>query len=170
KNYIIRYDSRGRYIRHFGGKGNLPEHLLNAHGICVDNRNKKPVLIVTSRRQNAFKRFTLDGVYIDTIEMPGAWVCRPVIHGDFLYAAVLQSNSRQSQKSGFVTILDKNNKVVSNLAGSTPTYEAGKLQEMYQTVHAFDYPHDVCVDDEENLYVAQWNSDKVYPYKLERVV
>jgi hypothetical protein len=25
------------------------------------------------------------------------------------------------------------------------------------------------VDDEENLYVAQWNSGKCYPYKLELV-
>ncbi len=39
---------------------------------------------------------------------------------------------------------------------------------MYQTVKVFDYPHDVCVDDEENLYVAQWNSGNVYPYKFHR--
>jgi peptidylamidoglycolate lyase len=34
----------------------------------------------------------------------------------------------------------------------------------------FVYPHDVCIDDEESLYVAQWNSAKVYPYKLTPVV
>jgi hypothetical protein len=27
----------------------------------------------------------------------------------------------------------------------------------------------VCIDDEENLYVAQWNSGRVYPYKLSPV-
>ncbi|MNQ91757.1 hypothetical protein D3C85_1071520 [compost metagenome] len=111
----------------------------------------------------------MDGTYLDTVELPGAWVCRPVIHGQHLYAAVLQTNSRQSQKSGFVTILDQHNKVISNLAGSAPQYKEGKLQEMYQTIKAFDYPHDVCIDDEENLYVAQWNSGKVYPYKLEPI-
>jgi len=26
------------------------------------------------------------------------------------------------------------------------------------------------VDDEENLYIAQWNSGKVYPYKLSPVL
>jgi peptidylamidoglycolate lyase len=41
---------------------------------------------------------------------------------------------------------------------------------MYQTIKAFQYPHDVCIDDEENMYVAQWNSGKTYPYKLEPVV
>ena len=37
---------------------------------------------------------------------------------------------------------------------------------MYQISKAFKYPHDVCIDDEENLYIAQWNSGQVYPYKL----
>ncbi|WP_018628982.1 6-bladed beta-propeller [Niabella aurantiaca] len=170
RDYVIQYDQKGRYIRHFGGRGNGPQHLLNAHGICIDHRHKKPVLIVTSRKQNAFKRYTMDGVYMDTVAMPGAWVCRPVIKGEHLYAAVLQSNRKQDQQSGFVTILDKNNRVISNLAGCAPQYADGKLQELYQTDPVFRYPHDVCVDDEENLYVAQWNSGKVYPYKLEPVV
>jgi hypothetical protein len=167
KDFIIQYDAKGRYIRHFGGRGTESRHLKNAHGICFDNRNPAhPLLIVTSREQNAFKRFTLEGKYIDTIDLPGAWVCRPVIKGDFLYAAVLQSNSRLWQQSGFVIILDKNNKVVSNLAGSDPVYSGELPQEMYQTVKVFQYPHDVCIDDEENVYVAQWNSGQVYPYKL----
>ncbi|MEO6220876.1 MAG: 6-bladed beta-propeller [Ginsengibacter sp.] len=171
KDFIIHYDSSGRYINHFGGRGSEEKHLLNAHGICLDFRDKEqPNLIVTSRQQNAFNRYTLSGEYINTISLPGAWVCRPVIKGDYLYSAVLQTNSRQGQKSGFVTILDKNYKVVSNLAGSSPNYVNGKLDEMYQTINCFDYPHDVCVDDEENLYIAQWNSGKVYPYKLSPVV
>lgn len=171
KDFVIHYDSSGRYIGYFGGRGNEDKHLLNAHGICLDLREKnKSSLIVTSRQQNAFKRFTLTGEYINTIPLPGAWVCRPVINGDYLYSAVLQTNSRQGQQSGFVTILDKDFKVVSNLAGSSPAYVDGKPEEMYQTVKCFQYPHDVCVDDEQNLYIAQWNSGKVYPYKLSPVV
>lgn len=170
KDFIIQYDHTGKYIRHFGGRGDQPHHLLNAHGICIDNRNpKQPCLVVTSRQEQCFKRYTMNGVYIDTIPLPGAWVCRPVIKGDYLYAAVLQSNSRLWQQSGFVTILDKDYKVVSNLAGSEPVYENGRPVEMYQTIRLFQYPHDVCIDDEGNLYVAQWNSGQVYPYKLEPV-
>lgn len=169
KDFVIQYDSGGKYIRHFGGRGNEPKHLRNAHGICIDNRNGKPELIVTSREQNAFKRYSMQGEYLGTIEMPGAWVCRPVIKGDYLYAAVLQSSSNLWKQSGFITILDKQNKVVSNLAGSEPKYANGQLQEMYQTIRAFSYPHDVCIDDDECLYLAQWNSGKVYPYKLEPV-
>ena len=171
KDFIIQYDAQGRYIRHFGGRGEGPEHLLNAHGVCVDTRDQaNPCLIVCSRQQNAFKRYDFEGKYLDSIELPGAWVCRPVINGDYLYAAVLQSNSQQWKQSGFVTILDRQNKVVSNLAGSEPAYSDGRLQEMSQTIQAFEYPHDVCIDDEGNLYVAQWNSGKTYPYKLEPVL
>ena len=111
----------------------------------------------------------MTGEFIDTISLPGAWVCRPVIKGEYLYAAVLQSQNNLWKQSGFVTILDKNNKVVSNLAGSEPTYKDGKPEEMYQTIKAFQYPHDVCIDDDENIYVAQWNSGKEYPYKLEPI-
>lgn len=171
KDFIIHYDASGKYINHFGGRGTEQKHLLNAHGVCVDSRDKnRPCLLVTSREQHAFKRFTFSGEYIDTIPLPGAWVCRPVIKGDYLYAAVLQSNSNLWKQSGFVTILDQHYKVVSNLGGSAPAYADGKLQEMYQTIKYFGYPHDVCVDDEENLYIAQWNSGKVYPYKLSPVV
>jgi DNA-binding beta-propeller fold protein YncE len=167
KDFIIQYDTKGNYIRHFGGRGEGDRFLLNAHGICIDNRDKnKPCLIVTSRMQNAFKRYTMEGVYMDTIPLPGAWVCRPVIKGEYLYAAVLQTNSRQWDKSGFVIILDKNNKVVSSIAGNLPSYTSNIPEEMYQTIKVFQYPHDVCIDDEENLYVAQWNSGQVYPYKL----
>lgn len=171
KDFVIQYNHKGEYIRHWGGRGKEEKYLQNAHGVCIDARDKnKPVIIVTSREQNAFKRYTMDGQFIDTIHLPGAWVCRPVIHGDYLYAAVLQSQSHLWQQSGFVTILDKNNKVISNLAGNEPLYIDGKLDELYQTIKAFQYPHDVCIDDEENLYLAQWDSGHVYPYKLTPVV
>ncbi|HVT84039.1 MAG TPA: 6-bladed beta-propeller [Chitinophagaceae bacterium] len=171
KDFVIQYDYKGNYIRHFGGRGNKEENLLNAHGICIDHRYKdNPTLIVTSRQQNAFKRFTMDGRFINTIALPGAWVCRPVINGDYLYSAVLQSSSHVNEQSGFVTILDKNFKVVSNLGGNNPTYTGDIPDEMHQTIKAFQYPHDVLIDDEQNMYVAQWNSGHVYPYKLDPVV
>ncbi|MBS1667755.1 MAG: 6-bladed beta-propeller [Bacteroidetes bacterium] len=170
KDFVTQYDYKGRYIRHFGGRGDKDENLLNAHGICIDHRQMgDPTLVVTSRQQNAFKRYTMDGVYLSTIPLPGAWVCRPVINGDYLYSAVLQSNAHQNEQSGFVTILDKDFKVVSNLAGSDPTYSGDKPEEMHQTIKAFQYPHDVCIDDDQNMYVCQWNSGHVYPYKLEPV-
>lgn len=170
EQWITQYAHNGEFIRSFGGRGNESHNLQNAHGICLDSRlPDNPTLIVSAREENAFKRYSLSGEYIETISLPGAYVCRPVIHGDFLYAAVLKSRAYGDDPSGFVTILDKENKVVSNLAGSAPTYSGTLPDEMYQTLKVFIHPHDVCIDDDENMYVAQWNSGHVYPYKLNRI-
>lgn len=167
--YIMRYDHKGKLLHHFGGKGEGDAHLDNAHGICIDKRKGKPTLLITDRTRNCFKRFSMEGELLEVIHLPGACVCRPVIKGDHLYAAVLRSPSLEAAGTGFVTILDKDNKVVSNIGGTAPQYVDNKLQPMAQAEKIFVHPHDVCVDRDENLYVAQWASGKVYPYKLTRV-
>lgn len=168
--HILHYDANGKLINHFGGRGDGDAHLDNAHGICVDHRGAITSLLVTDRSRNAFKRFSLDGKLLEVIKLPGACVCRPVIKGDYLYAAVLRSPNLNTEASGFVTVLNKENKVVSNLGGSEPVYKDGQLQAMSQQQKLFTHPHDVCVDDEGSIYVAQWASGKVYPYKFSPVV
>lgn len=168
--YILHYDPNGKLMSYFGGRGEGDEKLDNAHGITIDNRNGTPSLLVTDRTRNCFKSFTMDGQLMGIIKLPGACVCRPVIKGDYLFAAVLRSPSLSAEKTGFVTILDKQNRVVSNIGGTAPEYDAeGKLKEMAQAEKIFVHPHDVLVDKDENLYVAQWASGKVYPYKFNRV-
>ena len=167
--FIMQYDAAGKLKNIFGGKGDKPENLDNAHGITIDTRHKELTLLITDRTRNCFKRFSMDGKLIEVIALPGACVCRPVIKGKHLYAAVLRSPDLKAVGTGFVTILDKNNKVVSNIGGSEPVYKGKELQPMSQMEKIFVHPHDVCVDDDENLYVAQWASGKVYPYKFKRV-
>lgn len=167
--YIMQYDSNGKLKNFFGGKGATTSNFDNAHGITVDTRLSAPTLLITDRTRNCFKRFSMEGKLMDIIALPGACVCRPVIHGDHLYAAVLRSPNLDAVGTGFVTILDKNNKVISNIGGSMPVYEKDQLQPMSQAEKIFVHPHDVCVDDDKNLYVAQWSSGKVYPYKFKRV-
>ncbi len=167
--YITHYDKDGKLKNFFGGKGEGDEHLDNAHGIVIDRRKGTPTLLITDRTRNCFKRFSMDGKLIEVIKLPGACVCRPVIKGNHLYAAVLRSPNLGAENSGFTTILDKDNKVVSNIGGTEPIYKDGVLQPMAQAEKIFLNPHDVCVDNDENLYVAQWASGKVYPYKFTRV-
>ena len=167
--FIMQYDNTGKLKHFFGGRGDGDEHLDNAHGILIDRRKATPTLLITDRTRNCFKRFSLDGKLLDVIKLPGACVCRPVIKGKYLYAAVLRTHDLGNADSGFVTILDKDDKVVSNIGGTEPTYKDGALQAMAQAEKIFLNPHDVCVDNDENLYVAQWASGKVYPYKFTRV-
>ncbi|MEL6593140.1 MAG: 6-bladed beta-propeller, partial [Bacteroidota bacterium] len=170
--WVLQYDQNGKFIRKFGGRGDGEAQFSTVHGVAIDYRNAAPTLLCTSRAHNAFKRFTLDGKYLSTIFLPGAYVCRPVFHGDNLYAGVCWSRLKylnQTPRSGFVTILDKNDKVISNPGGTKPKYRKGELQLMLQEQSIFMHCHDVCIDDEENIYVCQWNAEKSYPIKLVRV-
>lgn len=171
--YILQYTAAGAFVRKFGGKGDGDAQFQTAHGVTMDARAPNdPVLICTSRGHNSFKRFSLDGQYRSTVFLPGAFVCRAVVHGDTLYAGVCWSRLRylnQTPNSGFVTILDRQDRVVSNPGGTQPTYRDGVLQLMVQETPLFKHCHDVCVDDDENLYVCPWNADKTYPVKLHRV-
>ena len=171
--YILQYDMDGNFIRKFGGRGDGADQFQTAHGVCVDMRDSEnPSLICTSRAHNAFKRYTLDGQYLSTIFLPGAFVCRPVIDGDTLYSGVCWSRLKylnRTARSGFVTILDKDDTVVSNPGGTPPIYRQGELQLMVQDLPIFMHCHDVCIDDDKNIYVCQWNAEKSYPIKLERI-
>ena len=169
KQWIHQYTAKGEYIRSFGGPGNGVDQFDTAHGVTLDTRDpKRPSLLITSRNHNALKRFSLDGKYMSTILIPGAFVCRPVIHGKNVYAAVFRSVTNQNPESGFFVVLDENDKVVSAPGANEPIYSQGVLNPIHQVEKVFMHPHDVLVDDDENVYVAQWNSHKTYPLKLER--
>lgn len=169
KDYILHYNHKGELIRTFGGKGDGEAQLQNAHGVTLDTRDPQNLsLLVTSRAKQEFKRFSLDGKHLETIKTPGCWICRPVIHGKNLYFAVIVSKDWWTY-DGFVMVMDKNNKVVSLPGASAPGFSEGVLTEPDYDGLSFLNPHDVCVDQDENLYVPQWYSGKTYPVKLTRI-
>ena len=169
--FIIQFSSKGEYIRHFGGKGKQDQHLNNPHGLTIDTRNgiDNCELVISSRMQSCFKRFSMEGDYLKTIPLSGTFPCRPVIKGDFLYAAICWSTYFLKPNSGFVIMLDKDDQVISCLGGSKPTYNDGQLLPLKQKEKIFFHGHDVCVDDEANVYVCQWNGQNTYPYKLTKI-
>lgn len=171
-NYVTQYDAKGKLIRQFGGTGNTDETFNCCHGILVDTRKKNnPTLMITDRANMQYKRFSLDGKHLKTIPMPGSFVCRPVLRGENIYAAVYRSTTQAYPNSGYITVLDADDKVVSTPGGTAPEYINGNLQEQRKDLsfQGFMHPHDVCVDRDENIYVPQWASQKTYPVKLERV-
>jgi len=168
--YITHYNHKGELQNIFGGRGTENGQFLNAHGICYDNRDKKnPSLLISAREMNVLKRFDLKGNYLESIPVPGALICRPVIHKNDIYFAVLKSKNAPNSDSGFLLIMNEKNEVVSCPGATLPEYKNNTLEELYQTVRLFQHPHDVCIDNDENIYVAQWNSGQTYPIKLTRV-
>jgi peptidylglycine monooxygenase len=176
-NYVLRYDARGRFISRFGGKDGVPvgERLNNAHGIAVDTRagEDKATLLVTSRADNCFRRFTLEGKYVETLLTPGAFVCRPVVAGKEVYAGVCWSKDKEGKfkpmESGFLVVLDEAGKVIAAPGGEEPRYTDGKLDPLLRKENVFEHGHDVCVLENGDLIVCQWNAFQTYPIKLEKV-
>ena len=170
-NYVLRYDARGKFISRFGGKDGVPanERLNNAHGIAVQG----DTLLVTSRADNCFRRFTLAGKYIETISTPGAYVCRPVVAGKEIYAGVCWSKDKEGKfkpmESGFILVMDEKGKVIAAPGGEEPTYADGKLQPLLRKENIFEHGHDVCVLENGDLIVCQWNAFQTYPIKLEKL-
>ncbi len=129
--WILQFTSDGEFARKFGGQSDEDHAFKTVHGVTLDTRSAgEPTLMCTSRGQNALKRYTLDGESISTVFLPGAYVCRAVIDDDMLYSGVCWSrlrNLNQTPSSGFVTILDGADRVVSNSGGTIPEYRDGKL-------------------------------------------
>lgn len=171
--FILQYDQKGKFIRKFGGRGDGDHQFQTAHGVTLDQRDaSNPSLLCTSRAHNAFKRYSLDGEYLETIFLPGAFVCRAVVDDENVYAGVCWSRLKylnRTPNSGFVTILDRNNQPTSNPGGSRPIKENGEWKVMLQSTPVFKHCHDVCVDNDKNIYVCQWNADQSYPIKLVRI-
>lgn len=169
ENYIMQYTQKGELVRFWGGKGDSESQFDCCHGITLDTRdNGDPSLLITSRSKQEFKRFALDGTHLETVPLPGCWICRPVIKGDYLYFAVIVTKTWGAY-DGCLIILDKENKVVSCPGGSTPEYANGALQPPQYDDASFLNPHDVCIDRDDNLYVPQWASGRTYPVMLERL-
>ncbi|MDP3073670.1 MAG: hypothetical protein Q8N18_25525 [Opitutaceae bacterium] len=173
--FVLRFGRTGKYLGKFGGRSMQPINpgkFMQAHGIALDTRGPTPLLVCTERIRNEFNWFTLEGEHVRGVYLPGAYVSRPVIAGRHLYSGVCfgakPADYRAWQKRGFVTILDENDRVVSNPGGHAPDYREGRLQVMLQDQPVFENCHDVCVDRRGDLYVCQWNSGNVHPYKLHR--
>lgn len=174
--FILRFDRHGKYLSKFGGKSTQPTNpgkFMQVHGVAIDPRGPEPLLVCTERVRNEFNWFTLEGKHVRGVYLPGAYISRPVIHGQHLYSGVCfgakPDDYRMWQGRGFVTILDAQDRVVANPGGQAPRYVEGRLQTMLQDQPIFNNCHDVCVDARGDLYVCQWASGSVYPYKLHRL-
>lgn len=134
--------------------------------------------MVTSRSRQSFKYFTLEGKWIKTVKLANLQVCRPVIHGENVYAGVCWSHDFGKVdapqpwlvQTGFTMVMDQHDRVVSCPGGEAPMYKDDVLQHVNQDkAKTFYHGHDVCIDEDESMYVCQWNGERTPPIKLTRV-
>jgi hypothetical protein len=148
-SFVNQYNSRGEYIRTFGGRGAAAGQLAEPHGIWVDTRGQSPILVVADRRNNRLQRFTLDGTHVDFVtgvRLP----CHFDVHKDLVVIPDLQ---------GRVTLMDGKNQVAAHLGDSNPATGSHPLRAQPRDTFIpgqFMCPHGACFDHEGNIFVAEW--------------
>ena len=148
-SYVNQYNTKGEYIRSFGGRGSEPGQLNEPHGIWMDLRGATPVLVVADRRNNRLQRFTLDGKHIDFV--PGFRL--PCHFGEHKGTMVVPD------LHGRVTLLDRNNQLVAHLGDSNAPTANNPLRTQPREAFIpgqFICPHGACFDRDGNIFVVEW--------------
>ncbi|PAW68884.1 MAG: hypothetical protein B9S34_00835 [Opitutia bacterium Tous-C1TDCM] len=169
RDFIAHHAADGTFRRIFGGAEGGIVH-WGPHGGMVDARRPEaPTLLIAMSDQQHLLRLGLDGAKLAQTDLPGGNPRQIRAHGGHFYVAHLADNWPKDRSSrGFVSILDAELRVVSNLAGTAPEYgDDGKLRPMRNDGGIFNHPHDVTVDRDGCVYVAQYASGKTYPLKFE---
>jgi peptidylamidoglycolate lyase len=170
-DYISHYDAKGNFAGIFGGKeGGIPH--WGPHGGMLETsvQGEHSLLIAMSDQQNLL-RLDLSGKQLASIPLPGGNPRQIKTHGGHYFIPHLADNWPANRESrGFVSVLDSDFKVISNISGSQPEYDdSGNLLKMKSTTDTFIHPHDLTIGKDGSLYVAQFLSGNTYPIKLERI-
>ena len=171
RDYIMRYGADGKLARIFGGAEGGMVH-WGPHGGMVDLKpSGDPTLLIAMSDQQYLLRLSLDGKKLEQINQPGGNPRQIRRHKDHYFVAHLADNWPKDRNSrGFVSVLDSQLRVISNIAGTAPAYgDDGQLRPMRHQEDIFLHPHDLLVDADDSLYVTQFASNQTYPMKLERV-
>ncbi len=171
RDFITHYDSKGKFVRIFGGQPGGITH-WGPHGGMADLRDPaNPSLLIAMSDQQYLLRLSPEGKKLAQFDLPGGNPRQIRLHKGRYFLAHLADNWPKNRNSrGFLSVLDQDFKVMSNIAGTPPVYDdRGHLGKMSHQEDIFLHPHDLIVDSEDSIYVAQFASNETYPIKLERV-
>lgn len=149
-DYIHRFDSKGNYLKSFGGRKKEPYNFNTLHKIAIDARFNPPRIIGCDREALRVIHLSLDGDFLGVVNNEMLRPAAVAIWGD--YAAV-------GEIKGQVSLLDKSGKVVAKL-GTNPNADEvanNKTEPARWRPGIFTAPHGVAFDAKGNLYVAEYS-------------
>jgi hypothetical protein len=158
-DYIFKFDKTGKYLAHFGAKGDGLKQFHTAHGMTLDTRYDPPRLLICDRNHEVkghkgprgrLLHYDLDGKFIGEVITGLNMPTSASVQGDYVSVPDLQ---------GRVIILDKENTIVAILGYNADPALRGNynvpqdkwVEGVFSGTHGSDW------DKDGNLYVQDWN-------------
>jgi DNA-binding beta-propeller fold protein YncE len=149
-NFVLKFGKDRKFIKAFGGPGQEEGKFNTCHGIALDTRQRKPLLLVCNRNNNRVEHWDLDGNFVCVIQKDLRMPAAVHIQGDYAVLPELQ---------GRVTVLDKAGKIVAQV-GDNPDEKQranfGLPQDQWKD-GICNSPHGASMDEDGNLIVSEWS-------------
>lgn len=149
-NLVHKFDSTGKLLKSAGGRGHGDGEFVTCHGIALDTRGEKPLLLICDRENRRLVHFDLAldfrGVHSRGLRRP----CAVSVRGN---------NAVVAELAGRVTVLSAKGFPVAFL-GDQPDQKlwAKKpipVEKLYDGL--FTSPHGLSWDRDGNVIVQDWN-------------
>ena len=152
-NHIFKFDKTGKYLSHFGTKGNGLKEFNTAHGMTLDTRYSPPRLLICDRNHEPKGRllhYGLDGEFIAEVVTGLGMPTSAVVQGDYVSVPDLH---------GRLVILDKSNTIIAVLGhNADPSKRVNYNVPQSEWIEGiFSGTHGSSWDKDGNLYVQDWN-------------
>ncbi len=149
RSWIHHYDAERNYVKSFGGLGKEPGRLRNPHGLWIEKRDGRELLVVADRENRRLQVFTFDGKPFAVVKTGIRRPCHAQIGPDGWVVADID---------GKVTVFDPNGKPLAHLAENTDPdgRDRKDVPKAEQRDGVFISPHCAKWDSKGNLYVVDW--------------
>jgi DNA-binding beta-propeller fold protein YncE len=149
-NYVLKFDKDRKFIKAFGGKGTEEGKFQTCHGIGLDTRQGKPLLLVCNRNNNRVEHWDLDGNFVKVIQKDLRMPAAVHIRGDYAVFPELQ---------GRVTVLDKTGRIVAQVGDNPNEKQRANfgLEPDQWKDGICNSPHGASMDKDGSLIVAEWS-------------
>ncbi|WP_425619206.1 hypothetical protein NA78x_002944 [Anatilimnocola sp. NA78] len=153
-NHIFKFDKTGKYLKHFGTKGNELKEFNTAHGMTLDTRYEPARLLICDRNHTPKGRlvhYDLEGNFIAEVVTGLGMPTSAAVQGDYVSVPDLQ---------GRVVILDKTNTIMAVLGFNADPAKRGSFNvpQAQWIEGVFSGTHGSYWDKDGNLYVQDWNT------------
>jgi hypothetical protein len=152
-DHIFKYDATGKYLMHFGLKGNGLKEFNTAHGMTLDTRYDPPRLLICDRNHQPKGRllhYDLAGNFLEEVVTGLGMPTSAAVQGDYVSVPDLH---------GRLVILDKSNTIIAVLGhNADPAKRVNFNVPQSEWIEGvFSGTHGSYWDAEGNLYVQDWN-------------